>query len=87
MINYLTPFSLSFQTYLHVLSIAISLGAYYAYSFLYSMTCVTCFGLPSTYWVINMCAKSHVYWLLILLTAVVAVLPRYSSALINRLID
>lgn len=60
-----------------MLSIAISLGAYYAYAFLYGMTCVTCFGLPSTYWVINMCAQSHVYWLVILLTAIVAVLPRW----------
>lgn len=75
-INMGTLFSLLLQTILHVLSLAISLGAYYAYSFLYGMTCVNCFGLPSTYWVINMCAKSHVYWLVILLTAVVAVLPR-----------
>ncbi|KAH8412397.1 hypothetical protein KR009_001802 [Drosophila setifemur] len=63
-------------TVLHVISIAVSLGSFYLFSIVYNSMCVNCFGLPSTYWVIFVCLGSAVHWLVILLSTVVAVLPR-----------
>ncbi|EDW57650.1 phospholipid-transporting ATPase VD isoform X1 [Drosophila virilis] len=63
-------------TLLHVISILISLGSFYLFSIVYNSMCVNCFGLPSTYWVIFRCFASAVHWLVILLSTVVAVLPR-----------
>ncbi|XP_036320594.1 probable phospholipid-transporting ATPase VD isoform X2 [Rhagoletis pomonella] len=63
-------------TILHALSIIISLGSFYAFSIIYNAKCVNCFGLPSTYWVIFRCFGSAVHWLVILISTLVAVLPR-----------
>ncbi|XP_030380465.1 probable phospholipid-transporting ATPase VA isoform X2 [Scaptodrosophila lebanonensis] len=63
-------------TVLHIISIVISLLSFYLFSIVYNSMCVNCFGLPSTYWVIFMCFGSAVHWLVILLSTVVAVLPR-----------
>ncbi|XP_032311297.1 phospholipid-transporting ATPase VA isoform X1 [Drosophila ananassae] len=63
-------------TVLHVISIAVSLASFYLFSIVYNSMCVNCFGLPSTYWVIFVCFGSAVHWLVILLSTVVAVLPR-----------
>ncbi|XP_044255059.1 phospholipid-transporting ATPase VD isoform X2 [Tribolium madens] len=64
-------------TIIHVGSIVISIGAFYAYSFLYNSLCVNCFGLPSTYWIIQKATSRPTYWLVTLLSCVVALLPRY----------
>ncbi|XP_052850847.1 phospholipid-transporting ATPase VD isoform X2 [Drosophila gunungcola] len=63
-------------TVLHVLSIVVSLGSFYLFSIVYNSVCVNCFGVLSTYWVIFVCFSSAVHWLVILLSTVVAVLPR-----------
>ncbi|XP_055682408.1 phospholipid-transporting ATPase VA isoform X2 [Lutzomyia longipalpis] len=65
-------------TILHVLSIAISLGAFYVFSLFYNSVCVSCLGLPSSYWVIQTSMSTSSYWLISLLTAVLAVLPNYT---------
>ncbi|GAB0089123.1 Phospholipid-transporting ATPase [Sergentomyia squamirostris] len=65
-------------TILHVLSIAISLGAFYVFSIFYNAVCVSCLGLPSSYWVIQTSMSTWSYWLISLLTAVLAVLPNYT---------
>ncbi|XP_016962031.1 phospholipid-transporting ATPase VD isoform X1 [Drosophila biarmipes] len=63
-------------TVLHVLSIVISLGSFYLFSIVYDSMCLNCFGVRSSYWVIFVCFASAVHWLVILLSTVVAVLPR-----------
>ncbi|XP_075151273.1 phospholipid-transporting ATPase VD isoform X1 [Haematobia irritans] len=63
-------------TILHVLSIVFSLGSFYLFSIVYNSMCVNCFGLPSSYWVIFRCFISAVHWFVIILSAVVATLPR-----------
>ncbi|XP_017055871.1 phospholipid-transporting ATPase VA isoform X2 [Drosophila ficusphila] len=63
-------------TVLHVLSIVASLVSFYLFSIVYNSMCVNCFGVLSTYWVIFVCFASAVHWLVILLSTVVAVLPR-----------
>ncbi|KAF5277653.1 hypothetical protein FQA39_LY06146 [Lamprigera yunnana] len=63
-------------TIIHIASIVVSVGAFYIYSLVYNALCVTCFGLPSTYWVIQHAIVSPNYWLCTLLAIVVALLPR-----------
>ncbi|XP_055539760.1 phospholipid-transporting ATPase VD isoform X2 [Wyeomyia smithii] len=63
-------------TILHILSIAISIGSFYVFAFLYNSVCVSCFGLPSNYWVIHMSMSSVQYYLITALTSVLALLPR-----------
>ncbi|XP_062707400.1 phospholipid-transporting ATPase VD isoform X2 [Aedes albopictus] len=64
-------------TILHVLSIVISIGSFYVFAFAYNTVCVSCFGLPSNYWVIHMSMSSVQYYLITALTAVLALLPRF----------
>ncbi|KFB52591.1 AGAP010026-PA-like protein [Anopheles sinensis] len=71
-------------TILHVLSIAISLVSFYAFAFAYNSVCVTCFGLPSNYWVIHMSMSTIQYYLITLLTAVLALLPRFTYRVVKN---
>ncbi|KAG4068488.1 hypothetical protein HA402_004829 [Bradysia odoriphaga] len=64
-------------TILHVMSMVLSLGSFYLFALVYNTLCVNCFNVPSQYWVIHVCLSSPVHWLLIILTAVVCVLPRF----------
>ncbi|XP_076273548.1 phospholipid-transporting ATPase VD isoform X2 [Rhynchophorus ferrugineus] len=63
-------------TIIQVLSIVLSIGAFYLYSLLYNTFCINCFGLPSTYWTIQISMQRPAYWLVTLLSCVVALLPR-----------
>lgn len=65
------------QTILHVASMVCSLGSFYLFALVYNSVCVNCFGVPSQYWVIHMCLSSPTHWLIIVITGVVCVLPRY----------
>ncbi|XP_018563796.1 probable phospholipid-transporting ATPase VD isoform X2 [Anoplophora glabripennis] len=63
-------------TVIHLASILFSIGAFYLYSITYNAYCVNCFGLPSTYWTIQVAMGRPQYWLVTLLSCVVALLPR-----------
>ncbi|XP_057668206.1 phospholipid-transporting ATPase VD isoform X2 [Diorhabda carinulata] len=63
-------------TIIHAASIVLSIGAFYLYSLIYNTYCVNCFGLPSTYWTIQIAMSRPTYWLVTLLSCVVALLPR-----------
>ncbi|XP_040164257.1 phospholipid-transporting ATPase VD isoform X1 [Anopheles arabiensis] len=73
-------------TILHVLSIVISLVSFYAFAFAYNSVCVNCFGLPSNYWVIHMSMSTIQYYLITLLTSVLALLPRFTYRVIKNTI-
>ncbi|KAL3267060.1 hypothetical protein HHI36_011201 [Cryptolaemus montrouzieri] len=73
-------------TILHVASVILSIGAFYFYSLLYNSLCVNCFGLPSTYWVIQKAMMRPTYWLVTLLSCVAALLPRFTFRIMNTLI-
>uniref|UniRef100_A0A182PEF6 Phospholipid-transporting ATPase n=1 Tax=Anopheles epiroticus TaxID=199890 RepID=A0A182PEF6_9DIPT len=73
-------------TILHVLSIVISLVSFYAFAFVYNSVCVNCFGLPSNYWVIHMSMSTIQYYLITLLTSVLALLPRFTYRVIKNTI-
>ncbi|KAL0267650.1 UNVERIFIED_CONTAM: hypothetical protein PYX00_009855 [Menopon gallinae] len=64
-------------TVIHVISIFASVAVYFLFSLLYNGVCVDCFGLPSNYWVMQMTIVTPVFWLVILLTIVLSLLPRF----------
>ncbi|XP_022901722.2 phospholipid-transporting ATPase VD isoform X1 [Onthophagus taurus] len=63
-------------TIIHVLTIVFSISVFYIYSYLYNSICVSCFGLPSSYGVIQNTASTLNYWLVIPICCVTAILPR-----------
>uniref|UniRef100_A0A6A7G3R0 P-type phospholipid transporter n=2 Tax=Hirondellea gigas TaxID=1518452 RepID=A0A6A7G3R0_9CRUS len=64
-------------TILHVLSLVGSLLVFHLFIVLYTLTCVSCFGLQSQYGVWAHLITSPRHWLIVLITAVTAVLPRF----------
>lgn len=64
-------------TIIHVFSIFISIGAFYAFSLLYNSVCVQCLNLPSNYWVVQHAASSVTYWSVVFLSVVLALIPRF----------
>ncbi|KDR21129.1 putative phospholipid-transporting ATPase VD, partial [Zootermopsis nevadensis] len=66
-------------TIIHILSISISIGAFYAFSLVYNSICVQCLNLPSNYWVVQHAASSATYWSVVFLSVVMALIPRFVS--------
>ncbi|XP_051166407.1 phospholipid-transporting ATPase VD isoform X1 [Leptopilina boulardi] len=63
-------------TLMHVGAILVSLGTFFGFCILYNATCVNCMGLPGSYWVMQIAIARHNYWLTVLLSSVLAMLPR-----------
>ncbi|XP_063979649.1 phospholipid-transporting ATPase VA isoform X1 [Diachasmimorpha longicaudata] len=63
-------------TIIHVGTILASLGLFFGFCLLYNIVCVSCIGLPGSYWVMPMAISRWVYWLTVLLASVLATLPR-----------
>ncbi|XP_023711362.1 probable phospholipid-transporting ATPase VD isoform X3 [Cryptotermes secundus] len=64
-------------TVIHVFSIFVSIGIYFAFSLVYNSLCVQCLNLPSNYWVVQHAASSTTYWLVVFLSVVMALIPRF----------
>ncbi|KAJ8679281.1 hypothetical protein QAD02_015068 [Eretmocerus hayati] len=64
-------------TIIHIGAICISLGVFFGFSLLYNAVCVNCLGLPGSYWVMQMAIFRHIYWLSVILSSVLAILPRF----------
>ncbi|KAK9870972.1 hypothetical protein WA026_009932 [Henosepilachna vigintioctopunctata] len=73
-------------TILHAASVILSIGAFYFYSLLYNSLCINCFGLPSTYWIIQRAMMKPTYWLVTLLSCVAAILPRFTLRILQTVI-
>jgi len=56
-----------------------SIFAFFAFSLVYNSICVQCLDLPSNYWVVQHATSSLTYWLVVLLSVVMALLPRFVS--------
>lgn len=65
------------QTIIHVGAIVISLGSFYIFAFVYNTVCGTCMKLPNTANTIHNSMSNPIYYFIILLTPVMALLPRY----------
>lgn len=68
---------LRFQTIIHWISLTISLGSFYLFTFLYNVVCFQCIDLPSNTWVLENTLFTFSYWFLILISTFFALLPRY----------
>lgn len=64
-------------TVIHVFGLAMSFLLFYGFGVLYTMTCVACFGEPSQFGELAHALSSPLHWLTVLLTAILAVLPRF----------
>ncbi|XP_029054624.1 phospholipid-transporting ATPase VA [Osmia bicornis bicornis] len=63
-------------TIIHVLAIMGSLGVFFGFCLIYNVICVNCMGLPCSYWVMEVAITRYTYWLTVVLTCVLALLPR-----------
>ncbi|KAK3855690.1 hypothetical protein Pcinc_037925, partial [Petrolisthes cinctipes] len=64
-------------TVIQVFGIVLSLATYYVFGALYAETCVACLGNPSQYGELGHALSSPLHWLTVLLTSVIAILPRF----------
>ncbi|XP_024084147.1 probable phospholipid-transporting ATPase VD isoform X2 [Cimex lectularius] len=64
-------------TLLHVASLVISIGAYYLFFILYNFVCMQCIGLSSNTWVMKTTIGDQSYYLIIILSTVTALIPRF----------
>ncbi|CAL7937067.1 unnamed protein product [Xylocopa violacea] len=63
-------------TVIHLFAVMGSLGVFFGFCLIYNVVCVNCMGLLCSYWVMEMAVVRHTYWLTIILTCVLALLPR-----------
>lgn len=64
-------------TVIHVFGIVVSFIIFYGFGVLYTMTCVSCFGSPSQFGELSHAMQSPIHWLTVVLTSVLAILPRF----------
>ncbi|KAK8739932.1 hypothetical protein OTU49_003271 [Cherax quadricarinatus] len=64
-------------TVILVFGLVLSFIMFYGFGVLYTMTCVACLGEPSQYGELAYALRSPLHWLTIILTATLAVLPRF----------
>ena len=70
-------FILFFQTIIHWTGLMLSILFYFAFILIYNSFCITCFGLQNPYWVLHHSMGTAEFWLVILVSCVLALLPRY----------
>ncbi|XP_043253497.1 phospholipid-transporting ATPase VD [Colletes gigas] len=63
-------------TIIHVFAIMGSLSVFFGFCLIYNVVCVNCMGLLCSYWVMETAVVRHTYWLTVILTCVLALLPR-----------
>ena len=55
----------------------LSILFYFAFIMIYNSFCITCFGLQNPYWVLHHSMGTAEFWLVILVSCVLALLPRH----------
>lgn len=63
-------------TIIHIGAILGSLGIFFGFCLFYNAVCVNCMGLPGSYWVMEKVITRHTYWFTVVLTSVLALMPR-----------
>ncbi|XP_063823158.1 phospholipid-transporting ATPase VA [Ostrinia nubilalis] len=63
-------------TVIHVLALSGSLLSFFVLTLIYESACVVCFGLPSTHRVMQHAIADPIYWLVVVLSTVMALAPR-----------
>ena len=70
-------------TVVHITSIILSILAYFIFALSYNYVCVDCSGLQNPFWVMQYCMGTANFWLVCILTAVLAVIPRICGRIID----
>jgi len=73
-------------TIIHWTSLMLSILFYFAFILIYNSFCITCFGLQNPFWVIHHTMGTAEFWLLILVSCVLALLPRMCFHVIRNTI-
>merc|ERR1712156_332690 len=73
-------------TIIHWTSLMLSILFYFAFILIYNSFCITCFGLQNPFWVIHHTMGTAEFWLLILVSCVLALLPRMCIHVIRNTI-
>lgn len=61
---------------IHVLSILVSVLGFYSFAFIYNTVCINCLGFENPFWVIHEIIGSPVHWLTVVVSTVLAIIPR-----------
>ncbi|KAL7043840.1 hypothetical protein ACKWTF_001683 [Chironomus riparius] len=79
LVTMLCHFALEVRTWtiIHVGAIALSLLSFYIFAFVYNTICRTCMDLPNTARTIQDTMSNPIYYFILFLTPVMALLPRY----------
>nr|XP_045605910.1 phospholipid-transporting ATPase VA-like [Procambarus clarkii] len=64
-------------TVIHVFGLVMSFVLFYVFSAIYTMSCAACLSEPSQYGELAYALGSPIHWLTVILTATLAVLPRF----------
>ncbi|XP_014233010.1 probable phospholipid-transporting ATPase VD isoform X2 [Trichogramma pretiosum] len=64
-------------TLIHIAAIIMSIGSFFVFGLFYNAVCVNCLGLPGSYWVLQKAIGRPIYWLTVIITSVMATLPRF----------
>ncbi|KAK9300211.1 hypothetical protein QLX08_006987 [Tetragonisca angustula] len=63
-------------TLIHLFAVLGSLGVFFGFCLIYNLVCVNCMGLLCSYWVMEMAITRYTYWLTVILTCVLALMPK-----------
>lgn len=63
-------------TVIHLFAVLGSLGVFFGFCLIYNIVCVNCMGLLCSYWVMEMAVMRYTYWLTVILTCVLALMPK-----------
>ena len=74
-------------TGLHFLALVLSVLLYMGFALVYNAVCINCHGLPNPFWVMQHCLGTLPFWATLILTCVLAFLPRFTLKAIFCLVQ
>uniref|UniRef100_A0A336KFC8 Phospholipid-transporting ATPase n=1 Tax=Culicoides sonorensis TaxID=179676 RepID=A0A336KFC8_CULSO len=72
-------------TWKHIASFVVSIITFYLFAYIFNSVCVNCFGTSANYGIIQECLRSLDYYLLLVLTPILALLPRFTLTVLTTM--
>jgi len=73
-------------TWLHVAALILSIIIYLGFALIYNAACTECSGLPNPYWVMQHSLASPLFWATLILSCILAFIPRFAIKTLVRLL-
>lgn len=73
-------------TWLHVAALMLSILLYMGFALTYNTICTECSGLPNPYWVMQHCIGSALFWATLILSCILAFIPRFTIRMLVRML-